>query len=93
MSKKENIEVIENQEVEQATEVTETETKKNIFHRIGDGVKKHKGKIVAGAIGLALGAVGAVIGMRKTASGTVEEICDCDETDEVTVEVSSEVTE
>lgn len=85
MSKKEMIETIENEEViEQATQEGETEVKENIFKKIGNGFKKHKGKIAAGAVALAAGAIGLAIGMKKGSAGL--DFGDCEDCDDAEFE-------
>ena len=85
MSKKEMIETIENEEViEQATQECETEVKENVFKKIGNGFKKHKGKIAAGAVALAAGAIGLAVGLKKGSADPDFE--DCDECGDVEFE-------
>lgn len=92
MSKKEKIETIENEEViERATQECETEVKENVFKKIGNGFKKHKGKIAAGAVALAAGAIGLAIGMKKGSADPDFECCeDCSDV-EFKAETTSDI--
>lgn len=76
MSKKEKIEVIENEETKvQEEQEVQTEVKENIFKKIGNGAKKHGGKILAVAGIAAAAGLAFVAGMKK-GSACADDDCD-----------------
>lgn len=88
MSEKKIIVTNENEEVNvQATQECETEVKENVFKKIGNGFKKHKGKIAAGAVALAAGAIGLAIGMKKGSAD--HDFEDCEECGDIDFEVET----
>ena len=90
MSKKEKIEVIENEETTQQTEQKESKIK-NLASKPVGFVKKHGGKIVAVAAVGAAAVLGFVVGKGRGSDGDYD--CDCDVTSfesDVTSDVDAE---